>query len=112
RRIVDDRGRLRHGSSARPDPPAAGTAAGGATHAGDHREPERGVNGRQTGGTIMLCAGGTAGHLFPAEALATGLVARGWRVHLATDHRVETYARGFPAEAVHTIPSATMTRTP
>ena len=38
-------------------------------------------------GVILLAAGGTGGHLFPAEALAHELTGRGWKVHLATDHR-------------------------
>jgi len=33
----------------------------------------------------VLAAGGTAGHLFPAEALAGALGARGWRVALVAD---------------------------
>jgi UDP-N-acetylglucosamine--N-acetylmuramyl-(pentapeptide) pyrophosphoryl-undecaprenol N-acetylglucosamine transferase len=57
--------------------------------------------------TILLSAGGTGGHLFPAEALAHEMTRRGWSVHLATDRRAERYASGFPAEAVHPIPSAT-----
>jgi UDP-N-acetylglucosamine--N-acetylmuramyl-(pentapeptide) pyrophosphoryl-undecaprenol N-acetylglucosamine transferase len=57
--------------------------------------------------TILLSAGGTGGHLFPAEALAHEMTRRGWSVHLATDRRAERYAGGFPAAAVHTIPSAT-----
>ena len=36
---------------------------------------------------IVLAAGGTAGHLFPAEALAAELVSRGRRVVLMTDAR-------------------------
>src|SRR5690606_33941934 len=59
-----------------------------------------------------LAAGGTGGHLFPAEALARVLEDRGWRVHLATDHRVGSYGDEFPPEAVHLIPSATLTRSP
>jgi UDP-N-acetylglucosamine--N-acetylmuramyl-(pentapeptide) pyrophosphoryl-undecaprenol N-acetylglucosamine transferase len=64
------------------------------------------------GGTILLCAGGTGGHLFPAEALARSLQPRGWRIHLATDHRVESYGQDFPAEDIHIIPAATLTRAP
>ncbi len=47
-------------------------------------------------GIVLLAAGGTGGHLFPAEALALALQARGWRVHLATDQRVEAYGQDFP----------------
>ncbi|HEY2210615.1 MAG TPA: glycosyltransferase, partial [Bradyrhizobium sp.] len=36
---------------------------------------------------ILLAAGGTGGHLFPAEALGVELIRRGYRVRLATDSR-------------------------
>ncbi len=39
------------------------------------------------GGPVVLAAGGTAGHVFPAEALAAELQARGHRVALFTDRR-------------------------
>jgi UDP-N-acetylglucosamine--N-acetylmuramyl-(pentapeptide) pyrophosphoryl-undecaprenol N-acetylglucosamine transferase len=61
-----------------------------------------------TKGAILLAAGGTGGHLFPAEALAHELIARGWAVHLATDDRAERYAGSFPASAIHPIASATI----
>jgi len=57
--------------------------------------------------TILLAAGGTGGHLFPAQALAQELKSRGWAVHLATDTRGTRYADAFPGEAVHVVPSAT-----
>jgi UDP-N-acetylglucosamine--N-acetylmuramyl-(pentapeptide) pyrophosphoryl-undecaprenol N-acetylglucosamine transferase len=56
---------------------------------------------------VLLCAGGTGGHLFPAEALATALTARGHVVDLATDERAAPFAGSFPARARHTIPSET-----
>ncbi|RUW59393.1 undecaprenyldiphospho-muramoylpentapeptide beta-N-acetylglucosaminyltransferase [Mesorhizobium sp. M7A.F.Ca.US.008.03.1.1] len=59
-------------------------------------------------GVILLAAGGTGGHLFPAEALAHELNERGWSVHLATDDRAERFAGHFPAAAIHPIRSATM----
>ena len=57
-------------------------------------------------GPILLCAGGTGGHLFPAEALAIALKKRGLAVQLATDKRTAQFK--FPAQAVHLIASATV----
>ena len=45
---------------------------------------------------LVIAAGGTGGHLFPAQALAEEMLARGWRVALATDARGARYAGGFP----------------
>ena len=59
-------------------------------------------------GIVMLAAGGTGGHLFPAEALAHSLKARGYSVHLVTDSRAERYAGKFPADEIHVVPSATI----
>lgn len=47
---------------------------------------------------IALAAGGTGGHLFPAEALAQELKRRGWRILLVTDARGARYATTFPAD--------------
>lgn len=57
---------------------------------------------------ILLSAGGTGGHLFPAEALAHELKARGYRVDLVTDERAERYAASFPADNLHVVRSATI----
>lgn len=59
-------------------------------------------------GIVMLAAGGTGGHLFPAEALAHSLKERGYSVHLVTDSRAERYAGKFPADEIHVVPSATI----
>lgn len=56
---------------------------------------------------VLLAAGGTGGHLFPAEALAHALDARGVAVELVTDERALAYGGSFPADAMHCIPSAT-----
>jgi UDP-N-acetylglucosamine--N-acetylmuramyl-(pentapeptide) pyrophosphoryl-undecaprenol N-acetylglucosamine transferase len=58
---------------------------------------------------IMLAAGGTGGHLFPAQALAEELVARGYRTQLVTDERVRDYGKSFPAEKTHIVYAATIT---
>lgn len=55
----------------------------------------------------VVAAGGTGGHMFPAEALSRELAARGWRIVLATDHRGEQYAHSFPAEERLALDAAT-----
>ena len=55
----------------------------------------------------VVAAGGTGGHLFPAEALALALKARGWRIVLATDTRGAEYANDFPAEERLALEAAT-----
>ena len=49
---------------------------------------------------LLIAAGGTGGHMFPAQALAEVMVARGWRVKLSTDARGARYTGGFPASVV------------
>ncbi|WP_336294282.1 UDP-N-acetylglucosamine--N-acetylmuramyl-(pentapeptide) pyrophosphoryl-undecaprenol N-acetylglucosamine transferase [Bartonella sp. CB169] len=59
---------------------------------------------------IVLVAGGTGGHLFPAEAVAVELRRRGYDVHLATDGRAKRFVRCFDEEHTHLLSSATFTR--
>ena len=50
----------------------------------------------KAGQPVVIAAGGTGGHLFPAEALAIALRARNVPVILATDGRVDEI--GTPAQ--------------
>ncbi len=60
---------------------------------------------------LLIAAGGTGGHMFPAQALAEAMLARGWRVRLSTDDRGARYAGGFPGGvAVTRAASATFAR--
>ena len=62
---------------------------------------------------ILLAAGGTGGHLFPAEALGVELMRRGLRVRLATDFRALRYGGLFSRDMIDVVPSETVRgRTP
>ncbi len=62
---------------------------------------------------ILLAAGGTGGHLFPAEALGVELMKRGLRVRLATDSRALRYSGLFSRDMIDVVPSETVRgRTP
>jgi UDP-N-acetylglucosamine--N-acetylmuramyl-(pentapeptide) pyrophosphoryl-undecaprenol N-acetylglucosamine transferase len=54
-------------------------------------------------GLVVLAAGGTGGHMFPAEALARALLTRGRRVALVTDSRGESWGERLPGVALHRI---------
>ena len=62
----------------------------------------------KTGGRILLAAGGTGGHMFPAGAVAEELTAAGYEVHLVTDKRGMAYVSNLPPMALHQIPAATV----
>jgi UDP-N-acetylglucosamine--N-acetylmuramyl-(pentapeptide) pyrophosphoryl-undecaprenol N-acetylglucosamine transferase len=57
---------------------------------------------------ILLAAGGTGGHLFPAEALGTALMKRGLRVRLVTDARALRYSGLFSKDMIDVVPSETV----
>lgn len=60
---------------------------------------------------LTIAAGGTGGHMFPAQALAEEMLSRGWRVKLSTDTRGARYAGGFPdAVEIEEAESATFAR--
>ncbi|WP_373635319.1 glycosyltransferase [Yoonia sp. SS1-5] len=60
---------------------------------------------------LIIAAGGTGGHMFPAQALAEAMLDKGWRVRLSTDARGARYTGGFPdAVEVSVVGSATFAR--
>jgi UDP-N-acetylglucosamine--N-acetylmuramyl-(pentapeptide) pyrophosphoryl-undecaprenol N-acetylglucosamine transferase len=62
---------------------------------------------RQTGRRIVIAAGGTGGHFFPAEALATTLLERGQTIALLTDSRSSGPTSAvFANHPVHVLPGA------
>src|ERR1700761_9022757 len=56
---------------------------------------------------ILLAAGGTGGHLFPAEALGVELIKRGMRVRLVTDDRALKYSGLFSKDMIDVVASET-----
>lgn len=60
---------------------------------------------------LIIAAGGTGGHMFPAQALSEVMLRRGWRVTLSTDARGARYADGFShAVEVRQVAAATFAR--
>lgn len=57
---------------------------------------------------ILLAAGGTGGHLFPAFALTEALKRAGCQVHIVTDERVDQFRHQTVADEMHVVPSATL----
>lgn len=60
---------------------------------------------------LVIAAGGTGGHMFPAQALAEAMLEKGWRVKLSTDDRGARYTGGFPHSVeIERVKSATFAR--
>lgn len=60
---------------------------------------------------LVIAAGGTGGHMFPAQALAEVMLRKGWRVRLTTDARGARYTGGFPHTVeIDEVSSATFAR--
>ena len=55
---------------------------------------------------IVLSTGGTGGHMFPAQALAETLIARGYRIELITDRRGDAYSAPLDKINRHAIQAA------
>ena len=57
---------------------------------------------------LLLAAGGTGGHMFPAQALAEEMVKAGWETALITDVRGQKLAGNFPNGPQLTIAAASI----
>ncbi|MFQ5959547.1 MAG: undecaprenyldiphospho-muramoylpentapeptide beta-N-acetylglucosaminyltransferase, partial [Alphaproteobacteria bacterium] len=59
-------------------------------------------------GPIVLAAGGTGGHVFPAQALAAELASRGRELALVTDRRGADFGDALGGDAVYTVRAASV----
>ena len=98
-RLVADLARLRHGHAGGADARAAARRARQRASWHGSRIRNSRINGRRvmdTARPVLVAAGGTGGHLFPAEALAAALSKRGIASHLVTDKRAAHFGAAFP----------------
>lgn len=61
-----------------------------------------------TAALIALTTGGTGGHVFPAEALASVLLTRGYRLMVITDERGKTFSGALANVPIFGVPAAQM----
>ena len=57
---------------------------------------------------ILLAAGGTGGHMFPAQSLAEHLKSEGWAVALMTDARGQKHSGRIPADKIIEVQAASI----
>jgi len=57
---------------------------------------------------LLLAAGGTGGHMFPAQALAEILKAKGWDIAMMTDARGRKHTGNIPADPIIDVKAASV----
>lgn len=57
---------------------------------------------------LLLAAGGTGGHMFPAQALAELLSSQGWEIAMITDARGKKHAGNIPTDPIREVSAATI----
>ena len=65
-------------------------------------------NGMNADKLVLISAGGTGGHMFPAAALAKDLRSRGFRVELVTDPRGKRFTESFEDIPITVIQAGTL----
>lgn len=66
------------------------------------------MGAEEKAGRLLLAAGGTGGHMFPAQSLAEILKAEGWSVALVTDARGQKHSGRIPADTVIEVQAASI----